>query len=353
MTQFAERFKSARTMAGLSLQDLANKLENRVTRQALHKYEKGEIMPDSEMVGLLCEALDVRPDYFSRKVEVNLDKVEFRKHKKFPVKEKKSIIEKTRDFLSRYIELEEILGIETAFALELKVDPIRSKEDVEAAAEALRRHWNLGTDPIFNIVELLEDNHIKVIEVETEHDGLEGISAMVNDTIPVIVLNKGTAQRRKPLDRIRFTAMHELGHLILPLDGYTEKETEKFCHYFATAMLLPKDIIAKEIGATRSKLLIPELGALKLQYGISIQAIAYRLKDLKVISESYFKQFMFMMTHLEYRIDEPFTYQGYEESNRFNQLLFKALGEEYISMSKAAALKNLKLAEFRSTYLSA
>ena len=56
MTQFGERLKSARTMAGLSLQDLAEKLQNRVTRQALHKYEKGEIMPDSEMVGLLCEA---------------------------------------------------------------------------------------------------------------------------------------------------------------------------------------------------------------------------------------------------------------------------------------------------------
>jgi Zn-dependent peptidase ImmA (M78 family)/DNA-binding XRE family transcriptional regulator len=353
MTQFAERLKSARTMAGLSLQDLAERLQNRVTRQALHKYEKGEIMPDSEMVGLLCEALGVRPDYFFRKAEVNLEKVEFRKHQKFPVKEKKSIIEKTRDFLSRYIELEEILGINTAFNLGFEVEPIHTKEDVEKAAVALRSHWKLGTDPIFNLIELLEDNHIKVIEIETEDDGLEGVSAMVNGSIPVIVLNRGTAQRKKPLDRIRFTAMHELAHVILPLDNFTEKEREKFCHYFAAAMLLPKDIVAKEIGESRSKLMIQELGGLKLQYGISIQAIAYRLKDLKVISESYFKQFMFMMTHLGYRVDEPFPYPGYEESNRFNQLLFKALGEEYISMSKAASLKNKKLAEFRSEYLVA
>lgn len=37
MKTFAERLKSARVMAGLSLQDLAGKLQNRITRQALHK----------------------------------------------------------------------------------------------------------------------------------------------------------------------------------------------------------------------------------------------------------------------------------------------------------------------------
>ncbi len=354
MSQFAERLKSARAMAGLSLQDLADRLQNRVSRQALHKYEKGEFMPDSEMLGYLCDALGVRADYFFRKAEVNLEKVEFRKHHKFPVKEKKSIIEKIRDLLSRYIELEEILGINSKFDPGLNIKSISSMEDVENVSIALRKKWNLGSGPIFNLIELLEDNHIKVIEIETEDDGMEGISAMVNESFPVIVINKGSANRKKPLDRIRFTALHELAHIILPLDQYSQKEKEKFCHYFAASMLLPKDaVIREEIGYSRSKLLIPELGALKQQYGISIQAIAYRLKDLGVITESYFKQFMFMMTHLGYRVDEPFPYQGYEESNRFNQLLFKALAEEYISMSKAASLKNKKLAEFRSEFLAA
>jgi transcriptional regulator with XRE-family HTH domain len=54
---FAERLKSARSMNGLSLQDLADKLGNRVSRQALHKYEKGEVLPDSEMTTLLSEIL--------------------------------------------------------------------------------------------------------------------------------------------------------------------------------------------------------------------------------------------------------------------------------------------------------
>ena len=46
MTQlFAERLKSARMMNGFSLQDLSDKLENRVSRQAIHKYENGEVFP--------------------------------------------------------------------------------------------------------------------------------------------------------------------------------------------------------------------------------------------------------------------------------------------------------------------
>ena len=44
---FGQRLTNARKMAGLSLQDLANKMENAITRQALNKYEKGEMMPGS------------------------------------------------------------------------------------------------------------------------------------------------------------------------------------------------------------------------------------------------------------------------------------------------------------------
>jgi predicted HTH domain antitoxin len=48
--------------------------------------------------------------------------------------------------------------------------------------------------------------------------------------------------------------------------------------------------------------------------------------------------------------EEPIEYLGVEESNRFQQLLYKALLEEKISMSKAAELNNQTLAEFRKGY---
>jgi predicted HTH domain antitoxin len=54
-----------------------------------------------------------------------------------------------------------------------------------------------------------------------------------------------------------------------------------------------------------------------------------------------------VFNQLGYRVNEPVDYKGMEQSNRFSQLLFRALAEEFISMSKAASLKNQKLAEFR------
>lgn len=351
MNQFAERLKSARIMAGLSLHDLAGKLENRVTRQSLHKYEKGDFMPDSEMIGYLCDALGVRPDYFFRKEVVELEEIEFRKLTRFSSKGKSSLIERTKDKLARYLELEEILNIETKFSIKFPHKPIRANEQVEEFVSELRGQLKLGLDPIFNLIELLEDNHIKVMEIPSE-DSFDGLSAWANNKqVPVIVLNSA---KLKSLDRKRFTALHELGHLVLNLEGLTDKEKEKYCHYFAAAMLLPKDTLFKEVGRIRNKVLIPELGAIKKQYGISIQAIAYRMKDLEIISESYFKQFMFFISQMSYKTEEPieFDYKGQEESYRFNQLLLHALAEEHISMSKAASLSNMKLAEFREKNLA-
>ena len=72
-----------------------------------------------------------------------------------------------------------------------------------------------------------------------------------------------------------FTALHELGHLLLDIDNevFSQKEIEKFCHRFAGAMLLPKETLFNELGEKRSSISINELIFIKESYGISIQAI--------------------------------------------------------------------------------
>ena len=168
---FAERFKSARVMSGMSLQDLANKIGNRVSRQALHKYEKGESYPDSEIMTLLCEALGVHRDFFSRESIVELGKIEFRKIEKLPSKEQNRVIEFSKEILTRYLELEDLLGISTKFENPLeRWNSIESVEDVEKLAADIRKEWNLGNDPISNIVELLENKNIKVIDLRVKKD---------------------------------------------------------------------------------------------------------------------------------------------------------------------------------------
>ena len=345
---FAERFKSARLLNGFSLQELAVALSNRVTRQALHRYEKGEVIPDSEMINLLSDALNVRPDFFFRDTKVVIGEVEYRKLKRMPAKEEAKIIEQTKEYLGRYLELEEIIGIANPF-----VNPLASRaeittyEQINDAANYLRKEWNLGTDPIFNVVELLEDKHIKVVKIDADLT-FDGLQTKVNGVIPVVAYN--VKKIIKP-DRIRFTLLHELGHLLLKFGDVSEKQKETLCNQFAGAMLLPDTAIREELGDNRNRLFIPELGNIKKQYGISMQAIVMRARACNIINDNYTKQFFFMMAHNNWKIDEPIDYEGVEQSNRFDQLLYRALAEEQISMSKAAALKNQKLAEFRNETL--
>ena len=96
---FAERFKSARLMKGFSLQDLADALDNQLSRQALHRYEKGEVMPDNDKINLLSKVLNVNPDYFFRSTKVELSEIEYRKLSKMPQKEASIIKEKTKEYL--------------------------------------------------------------------------------------------------------------------------------------------------------------------------------------------------------------------------------------------------------------
>lgn len=345
---FAERFKSARLMNGFSLQDLSDNLGNKITRQALHKYEKGEVMPDSEMLDILCEVLKVRPDYFSRETIIELGTISFRKLQRFPPKDQNCIIERTREVLSRYLELEEILGLKKTFLHPAPGIKITSPEDIEEFAYRIRDKWKLGNGPIINVAELLEENNIKVLELDTK-EGFDGMQTWINEKdIPVIVLN---VCKLKSNDRKRVTAFHELGHLLLPLEGIDEKLAERYCHRFAGAMLLPKEVILNEIGRKRNRISIQELGFLKQQYGISIQAIIFRLGDLGVITESYKKYYFQYINQMGWKVEEPYPYEGKETSNRFEQLIYRALAEDIISMSKAASLKNMKLAEFRTKSL--
>ncbi len=349
---FSNRLKSARVLNGLSLQDLADKLKainKKMSKQALHKYEKGEVLPDSEMIGLLANVLKVRPEFFFREQNVELGEINFRKHKSLPVKEENRVKEFTRDVLSRYLELEEIIGIQKPFENPISnFPPVTNFLQVDEAAQKVREKWNLGTDPIYNLLELLEDNNIKVIDAPME-DGFDGLQTNVNGTVPVIVYN---SSKIKSPDRIRFTVMHELGHMLLSIpDELPENAKEKICHQFAGAMLFPKEAALKELGKTRHRLFIQELMHLKEQYGISVQALIMRLSDLCIIKDNYRRQFFFFINQMGWKVEEPGEYKGEEKSNRFEQLLYRALAEDLISISKAAGLMNLKVSEFKAKSL--
>ena len=343
-TSLAERIQSARRMAGLSLQELADRMDNPVSKQAINQFEQGKIKPETDTLFNIAKALNVRLDFFYRKTTVSLGKIEYRKQVKLTKTEDIIIQETAKDKLERYFELEEITNSFSEFQNPLKVDfIINNLDDIEKAAEEVRIAWSLGVNPISNVVEMLEEKGIKVIEVNAS-SSFQGFHAEVNNR-HLIVLNSNDDAFRK-----RFTASHELGHILLKFaDGVSNGEIEKYCHSFSGAFLFPRESVLKVFSEKRKKLSFAELIQQKCYYGISIQAILMRLKNLEIINEATHKGLIIWMNKSGYRTKEPGNYAGVEKAIRFSQLLYRAAIEEVISLSKAAALNNQTLNEFRKT----
>ncbi|MCA0232145.1 MAG: XRE family transcriptional regulator [Bacteroidetes bacterium] len=334
----AERLTTARKMAGLSLQELADKMENRISKQAIHQFEQGKSKPEADTLLDLAKALNVRLDFFFRNDHVQFDKLEYRKKVKLTKTEATAINETAKDWFSRYFELEELMDAHIAFENPLAGILICNEEEVEKAADSLREQWELGTKPIPSVIEMLEQKGIKVLEVNAS-DGFQGFSAEANGRL-VVVLNANDDAFRK-----RFTALHELAHIVLRFaEGL---DVERYCHRFAGAVLFPKQSVFEVFSSKRKKLAFAELLQQKCYYGISVQAILKRLRDLEVINEATYKGFLIWMNKVGYRSKEPGQYAGLEQPLRFSQLLYRAAIEEVISLSKAASLMNLSLSEFR------
>ncbi len=341
MTQFGERLNSARKMAGMSMEGLAQKAGAVVSKQAINKYEKGKINPSSEVLLALANALDVKVDYFFRSSRITISGIEFRKRSRLTKKEEDRIKYQTIDFIQKYIEIEDILNTRQKYKNPVAHNRIQSHAEIECAALEIRKKWKLGNGPVPHLIELLEDNGLKIFEVEAD-ERFDGLSGFAEDkTIPVIAVLK-----KQDLVRKRFTIAHELGHLLLDFSETEEKSSEKLCHAFAGALLLPKDVMEEELGRKRDKVTEWELKKLKGIYGASMQAIMARAYQLGIISDNAWRSFNIYINQKGWKKNEPGTYEGKERANRFKQLVLHAAAEQIISYSKAAGLLNKPLAEF-------
>jgi Zn-dependent peptidase ImmA (M78 family) len=299
--------------------------------------------PDSPKLIAMAKALGVSTGYFYRESDINLTGIEFRKKSKLAQKEIDRIENGTLDFLERYIEIEKTVGQEAIFNNPLKGFNVKSYADIEAAAKRLRKAWRLGESPIPNLIELLEDRGIRIYEIHSDQN-FDGLSGFI-DEIPVIIINN-----RMDLVRIRFTVAHELGHILLNFPKVERKLKERMCHAFAGALLLPQSAIFSEIGRIRKKITLWELKKLKGIYGISIQAIMARAHNLGIITDNCYKGFCIYANKSGWRKDEPGEYAGMEKANRFDQLVYYAVAEDIVTMSKGAELMNIKLTQFRKTF---
>jgi len=324
-----ERLKMARKMAGMSQQELGERAG--VSRMSISKYERDINVPKSQVLIKLAKALGVKIEYLLRPVEVRLSEPMFRKRTALPKKKEYQILEKTRDWVERYLEVEALFNDTPQYSIPNIENSIMELDDVEEAVLQLRKEWDLGLDPIDNLLEVLEDKGIKVWTIDQEHDHFDALEICANDETPILVVRGGISG-----DRQRFDLAHELGHMLLDVDEALDEE--KAAHRFAGAFLAPKPKVFEELGRNRQHLSVKELLILKQKYGLSMQAWIYRAKDLGIISQSKMRQMFIEIRKRNWHKEEPGEQIEPERPQRLKQLVLRALAENVITRPRAEEL---------------
>ena len=344
------RLKLARSASGLSLRGLSRRIGNLVSAQAIGKYERDESMPSSAVLIALADALQVSVSYLAGNPSISLQSVDFRTKQVAGPRERDRIKATVIRKLERYLAIEQLLDLPTFQWSKPPSAPypvISDFLEADRAARSLRYDWGLGINPIPDMAELMEDRGVKVLFCHlSDVDGLTTQVRLSNmPDAHVIVVNQDHTR-----DRQRFTIAHEIGHMVLDISPGVDKE--KAAYRFAGAFLMPEEVLWLKIGRHRSHIDWKELLVLKMAFGMSVQAITYRCKDLGIISTALMGRLFDVFNEAGWRsppYHEPLDALG-DRSGRFERLCFRALAEGAISESKASELLEMEVSELAALW---
>lgn len=303
------KVRMARQLRRLSMDQLVTLMgEHSVSKMAISKIERGLIQPAEHTLLAIADACDVPIDFFYKK-RMSIGYLEFRFKTGTPVKKRQAIkaqvVAAVQDYMEKYFNIPD----QTVFSNPLQGIIVSNYPDIECATRILRQKWNIGLQPIVSVYELLQNYGINIVEVDIEDSGIIGVSTYVNGTIPIVVIN---SRNNNTTERKRFTALHELAHLLLqfniisdeafscylqrvPISQYkvTLKlpDVERLCECFACSMLLPEDCVIRRFGKNRINIMMEELINVRQLYGISIAAIIHRLHILRIIDDVHYHKY--------------------------------------------------------------
>jgi len=255
-----------------------------VSKQYIYKLEKG-YKPSFETLINISKVLGFPRQYFFQKdtAEIQIYETFFRssstltKRARDAQEERITFISKIYAVLNKYVNFPA-----------LNIPKIDVELSVEEQAKQLREYWNIGDEPIKNIIYLLESNGVIVATTKSQSGSIDGYSSQRlhnNTKYSIVVLEDDS----KPFVRRQFSAAHELGHIINHHDMKyiferdEEREIENTANDFASAFLLPKKAFLADLEYPK------ELSAyvnLKKKWNVSISAMIRRAKDLERISQN-------------------------------------------------------------------
>ena len=213
----------------------------------------------------------------------------------------------------------------------------------EIASKLIREQWKLPLGPVGNLTRVLEKAGIIVISEDFGSKNIDGFSINPDGLPPIIFVNAFF-----PGDRLRFTLAHELGHLMMH-SAIPTMEMEKEANRFAGAFLMPKEVVREQL----RELSLERLALLKPYWRVSMQALLYRAKDLRISSDRHRKQLWTQLTTLGYKEKEPEELDIPKESpGLLKEMIDAHLNVLGYSVPELAAVLHLHVHEFKREYFT-
>lgn len=331
------RIKQFRLAGSMSLDQLVAATGGIVSKVALSKYERGIIKPSNKVLSSLAKAFNVKLIHLVNPPDIRVEFIAYRKGSTLSKKKQVNVESLIGSKLEDRIKIQDLLFHNSKPNLPVKSYHINSLSDVENASADLRNKWKLGLDPISNITQSLENNFVHTISIKSDKS-FDGISALAytqsasgGQLKAAAVVSKSDISG----ERQRLNLAHELAHIVLNISPDVDEEKAAF--RFGGAFLAPADSIYKIVGLKRDHFQIKELLILKKIFGISIQSLLFRLKDLNIISSTSFSMWFRIINKNNWKKNEPMPMKE-EKSQWFERNVLHAFSEGLISSDEAASL---------------
>jgi Zn-dependent peptidase ImmA (M78 family)/transcriptional regulator with XRE-family HTH domain len=341
---FGKNLKYYRLKKNLSMKELADMVG--VTNMAISNYESGKRTPDIMILRKLASALGIQVmDFMTiRNQLLHFAHGEFRRNSTLSKGKQEYLYESLEEYFNRFFTVINILG-STVLPPAPEIHHLSLDSDNQVNAGRLRDWLKLSSEgPINSLVTLLENNGILVYLIEFDDSKFSGINGSANE-YPYIAINKNMSPERQ-----RFTITHELVHMAFDWpNNISEKESEKIANGIAGAFLFPEKDANRELGIKRSGIQA-DMQVSAEEFGISMICLAYRARELKIVSEDAYRKFMMTASKLGWRKNEP-SRIGQELSNLFMQLVYRAVAEEEINIQRGAELLNVPYEKIYDTLI--
>lgn len=296
----------ARKLCHFSMDDLVRHMgEHAVSKMAISKIERGLMRPSATTLQAIAAACHLPLSFFHQS-RLDLGVLDYRFKQDVTEQQRQHVKSLADELLQSYFGVQMILDEQLSFTHPMRGTVLHNYADAEQAALKLRRKWEIGMQPIHSVYELLVCYGIHVLELDLDCDNVDGLSAWVNGDTPIIIIN---TRANTTTERKRFTALHELCHLLfrlrpddearhqsylaslppIPYDvTIKQPDEERLCDLFASAMLMPEPCVLRRFGQTRTDVGIEEFKATRLLYGNSVASQIHRLHDLRLIDDDLY-----------------------------------------------------------------